>query len=159
MNFDKIASRVASQQEKSMKTAEKIIEAIKFDTRKEIQKYRQEHDITPGTKLQIRTPSEKKERNKERESRIAGRMVESYLTLSDADKRVLDAFTDGRAGESRVLSTDGKVLDGLWMGGKELAFRDAGGNITPGEGRPHVKSDEVILRALKKITPSRFFKG
>lgn len=44
----------------------KIVESVKFDTKKEIQKYRQEHDITPGTKLQVRNQHEKEQRNKEK---------------------------------------------------------------------------------------------
>jgi len=80
------------------------------------------------------------------------------LKLSPADRKVLDAFTDGKAAESKKLSTDGKTLDGLWMGGNELAV-NSGGTITPGKGRPHVKSDEVVLRALKKLTPKNSWRG
>ena len=87
------------------------------------------------------------------------RSIEADLTLSDKDKAVIDAFTDGKEADSKKLSTDGKTLDGNWMGGKEIATRDSEGVITPGEGRPHVKSDEVVLRALKKITPSRYYRG
>lgn len=57
--FEMIASRVA----------------VKFDTRKEMQQYRQEHDITPGTKLQLRNKHEKEQRNKDKASSIAERIV------------------------------------------------------------------------------------
>lgn len=87
------------------------------------------------------------------------RNIEADLILSDKDKAVIDAFTDGKEADSKKLSTDGKTLDGNWMGGKEIAIRDSEGVITPGEGRPHVKSDEVVLRALKKMTPSRYYRG
>lgn len=46
--------------------ASRIVEAIKFDTKKEIQVYKQEHDITPGTKLQVRNQHEKEQRNKDK---------------------------------------------------------------------------------------------
>ena len=81
------------------------------------------------------------------------------LTLSDRDKAVLEAVVDGEEAESGKLSTDGKTLDGNWMGGRGLAVRSSGSNITPGKDRPHVKADEVVLRALKKVTPSRYYKG
>ena len=99
-----------------------------------------------------------KEAGMDRFEKIA-RNIEADLTLSDKDKAVIDAFTDGKEADSKKLSTDGKTLDGNWMGGKEIAIRDSEGVITPGEGRPHVKSDEIVLRALKKMTPSRYYKG
>lgn len=80
------------------------------------------------------------------------------LTLGKADKAVIDAFIDGNSAESKKLITDGRRLDGLWMGGNGLASNN-GGNIVLGEGRPHVKSDEVVIRALKKMTPRSYYKG
>lgn len=48
--FGKIASRVA----------------VKFDTKKEIQVYKQEHHPEPGTKLQVRNQHEREQRNKDK---------------------------------------------------------------------------------------------
>lgn len=92
------------------------------------------------------------------EAKVAS-MITADLVLSDKDKAVLDAFYNGEKADSKKLSTDGKTLDGNWMGGNGLATRSADGTVTPGEGRPHVKSDEVVLRALKKAVPGRYYKG
>lgn len=40
--------------------------AVKFDTKKELSQYRQEHGTNPGTKLQLRTKHEMQERQKDR---------------------------------------------------------------------------------------------
>ena len=45
----------------------KELEAVKFDTRKEMQKYKQEHHPTPGTKLELRNKQEMKKRYEERD--------------------------------------------------------------------------------------------
>lgn len=75
--------------------------------------------------------------------------------LTDSDKKVINAFTDGKPATSRLLDTDGKRLDGMWMGGDDLAHW-IGDKIQTGPGRPHVKSDEIVLRYLKKITPKNW---
>lgn len=75
---------------------------------------------------------------------------EAAFSLGPADKKVLDAFIDKRALDSKKLSTDGKRLDGLWMGGGNVAewsgnkiqFNDTGG-----------KSGDTIHRAIKKMAP------
>lgn len=71
------------------------------------------------------------------------------LVLGAKDKAVLDAFGNKKAAEGKKLSTDGTTLDGNWMGGKKLAFWQ-GEKIHFGAGRPHVKSDEVVMRAIRK---------
>jgi hypothetical protein len=73
------------------------------------------------------------------------------VDLSDKDKKVLDAFIDGKAAESKKFETDGKTLDGLWMGGKSLA-KNKDGKIVPRDAT--TKSEETILKALKKMTPA-----
>lgn len=76
--------------------------------------------------------------------------------LSDADKRVIKAFTSGKAAESRNLRSTGNQLHGLWMGGAKLGvwrndqvFLNApAGNIS-----------QTIYNFAKKSTPSKVFGG
>jgi len=84
-------------------------------------------------------------------------MVSEELSLSPKDKKVLDAFTDEKAAESSKLVSDGKVLDGKWMGGKKLAQWSKGKvYVNKSTG---TKSSDTIYRALKKITPANYFGG
>jgi len=70
--------------------------------------------------------------------------------MSPADKKVLDAFVDKESADSKKLSSDGKTLDGNWMGGKGIAvwkgdkihLEDTGG-----------KSADTIHRAIRKMAP------
>ena len=41
--------------------------SVKFDTRRELQKYKQEHHPSPGTKLELRNKREMQQRRKDRE--------------------------------------------------------------------------------------------
>jgi hypothetical protein len=50
------------------KNVEKSRGAAKFDTRKEMQVYKREHDLNPGTKLELRTKQEMKERAKDKKA-------------------------------------------------------------------------------------------
>jgi len=59
-------AKSAERKLKNDKIASKVIEAIKFDTRKEIQVYKQEHHPDPSTKLQLRNKHEREERNKDK---------------------------------------------------------------------------------------------
>ena len=45
----------------------------------------------------------------------------NYLTLTDLDHKVVKAFTEKKALDSKHLETDGKTLDGNWMGGRGIA--------------------------------------
>jgi hypothetical protein len=74
------------------------------------------------------------------------------LSLSPADKKVIDAFTDKQSADSKKLTSDGTTLDGNWMGGSKLAYWK-GDKIHVGEGRPHVRSDQTVLAYLRKMTP------
>jgi len=49
--------------------------AVKFDTRKEMQEYKREHDMEPGTKLELRN---KQELRKRREARVAERVADIW---------------------------------------------------------------------------------
>ena len=43
------------------------------------------------------------------------------MRLSNSDKRVILKFIDRQTGDNKNFFTDGQVLDGLWMGGRDLA--------------------------------------
>ena len=43
------------------------------------------------------------------------------MRLTPKDKKVIQAFYEQTSAESKKLYTDGKVLDGLWMGGNAIA--------------------------------------
>ena len=72
------------------------------------------------------------------------------LKLGKKDKAVLAAFADGKAAEGPKLSTDGKRLDGSWMGGNGLAAWKGGKVHVADSG---VRSGDVVKRALKKVVP------
>lgn len=73
--------------------------------------------------------------------------------LSGTDLRVLQAFLDHRPLEGKLLLTDGVTLEKMGMGGRVMAEWVRGKVEVTEES--HVKSDEAIMRALKKHTPSR----
>ena len=76
------------------------------------------------------------------------------LRLGPKDKKVMSAFLDKKKGEGKKLSTDGKRLDGLWMGGRGIAqwktgkvhFQDLGS-----------RAAQTVQRALKKMGPANDF--
>lgn len=76
------------------------------------------------------------------------------LVLSDKDKKVIDAFTDKKPMEGKKLSTDGKQLDGNWMGGNNIAHWEGDKIVERGSSS---KAEEVVQRALHKNTPKNFF--
>ena len=46
------------------------------------------------------------------------------LKLSPKNKRTILAFIHKEKASDKKFSTDGKVLDGLWMGGNKIAWWD-----------------------------------
>jgi hypothetical protein len=89
--------------------AEKIV-AVKLDTRKEVQKYKQEHNPRPGTRVQVRNKQEMKKRYKEKASetmdrvdKIAGNIsrtstmavIYSLKKVGDVDVEMLLDVTTG----------------------------------------------------------------
>lgn len=72
------------------------------------------------------------------------------FSVTPADKKVLNAFTDKKPGESKSLSSDGKTLDGLWMGGKGIASW-AGDKITFEDLGS--KAAQTVQNAIRKIAP------
>lgn len=45
------------------------------------------------------------------------------------DKACIKAFVNGHACDGYKLTTDGRELDGLWMGGKSIAVRATDGSV------------------------------
>jgi len=75
------------------------------------------------------------------------RTIQADFKLTDADKKVLEAFIDRRVAASKALSSDGKTLDGLWMGGKKMAEWMGGSWIQINDNGG--KSSDVIARYLR----------
>jgi len=75
------------------------------------------------------------------------------LKLTPKDKDVVDAFTEQKPATSKKLSTDGKRLDGMWMGGNGIAEWKNGKIVTNDLGS---KSAQVVQNYLTKIAPSNW---
>lgn len=72
--------------------------------------------------------------------------------FNKSDRAVLRAFADQEPAESKRLSSDGKRLDGNWMGGREIAYWK-NDKLHWGEGRPHGRVDQSVIRALRQLVP------
>lgn len=59
--------------------------AVKFDTRKEMQTYKREHDLAPGTKLQLRNKQEMRRRREESATDRLSGMVSRVAETASAD--------------------------------------------------------------------------
>jgi len=82
----------------------------------------------------------------------SGHMKPNPLTLTAKDRRVIDSFLDGKANKTgKNLWTDGKQLDGLWMGGKGIA-KWVGGTYWDG-------GKLVLPQAASKSVETNWFKG
>ena len=79
------------------------------------------------------------------------------MPLKTADKKVLVAFSNQKKAEGHLLSSDGKTLEKLGMGRQKIAWWD-GHYVHVEPSLPHVKSDEVIIRALRKVIPKNWLK-
>ena len=78
-----------------------------------------------------------------------GELTEGF-TLSPGDKKVIKAFIDKKPLEGRKLDTDGKKLDGMWMGGRGQAEWRGGKIVLRDQGG---KSSDVIHRFIRKNAP------
>ena len=77
--------------------------------------------------------------------------------LSPKDKKVVDAFTDKRSMDSKKLTSDGKTLDGNWMGGRGIAIWQGNMIVLQDLGS---RSSQMVQRYLKKVTPkNRILEG
>lgn len=94
-------------------------------------------------------PPEVKKLREEMESKAAA------LRLTPKDKKVIQAFLDHKEEKGTNLSTDGKKLDGLWMGGNGIAvwegdtfdLRDVGS-----------KTSQIVQNAIRKEAPANWVK-
>lgn len=76
--------------------------------------------------------------------------LDEGLKLALADKKVIRAFSEQKKADGKKLTTDGKRLDGQWMGGRGIAewkggkvhFNDLGS-----------KAAQTVERAVRKLTP------
>lgn len=77
------------------------------------------------------------------------------MRLTPKDKKVIQAFYEQTSAESKKLYTDGKVLDGLWMGGNAIAEWE-GGKIKFNDLGS--KASVTVQRAVKKYVPANYLK-
>jgi len=85
-----------------------------------------------------------------------GTTVKADVKLGKSDKQVIDAFTSKKAAESKKLTTDGKRLDGNWMGGKNIAEWKGGKIVLNDTGS---RSGQIVQRAIKKNAPKNAIAG
>ena len=87
---------------------------------------------------------------------LSDSVINEDLKLSKKDNAVIDAFIDGKSATSKKLDTDGKTLDGLWMGGSGIAGKDSSGKIVMGPigGR----SGQTVQKKLRKLAPKNDIK-
>ena len=71
--------------------------------------------------------------------------------LKPIDKKVVQAFYDKKSLEGKLLNTDGKTLDKLGMGSDTVAVWK--GHKIEITSQSAVRSDDMILRYLKKFVP------
>lgn len=73
--------------------------------------------------------------------------------LSKSDKDVIKAFIDKEKGESKKLLSDGKSLEGLWMGGKDIAVWKGNKIVLNDTGG---KSAQTIHNFIRKQAPKNW---
>lgn len=88
---------------------------------------------------------------KERTGRVRESALDEAFTLSPADKRVIDAFTDKKELATKRLTSTGTQLDINGMGGNKIAFWK-GNKIHMGDDSGG-RSGDVVQRAVRKSAP------
>jgi hypothetical protein len=83
------------------------------------------------------------------------RAVTADLKLGKNDKRVVMAFLDKKSMDGNKLSTDGKRLDGNWMGWNKIAEWKGGKIVTTNLGS---RAADTVQRYLRKEGPANDFK-
>jgi len=73
------------------------------------------------------------------------------LTLSKSDKQIIMKFLDKKSGSNNKFFSDGDTLEGLWMGGKDIAYW-VSGKIEMGQ--LDSRSKQTVQRFIKKTAPS-----
>ena len=108
--------------------------------------------LTPEDKKRAANIAQYKKEKKQKKEE-----VEIDEALKPADKKVIDAFYDKEAMFARMLSTDGKSLYKLGMGGQTIAqWLEPSGKIAI-SAVTDVKSTESILNYMKKSIPKNNF--
>ncbi|GAF80269.1 unnamed protein product, partial [marine sediment metagenome] len=113
----------------------------------------------PAKRLTLRKPSGYSEwlARMQEQGKIKEDINEDFR-ITTGSKKVLKAFLDKKAADSKKLDTDGTRLDGNWMGGKDIAHW-VKGKIEAGAHRPHGRADQTILRWIKKNAAKNDLKG
>lgn len=69
------------------------------------------------------------------------------MTIGKKDRAVIKAFIARKAAVGHKLDTDGKRLDGSWMGGHGIAKWDDGEIVYPDLGS---RAAQTVQRAVRK---------
>tara|TARA_R110002153_G_scaffold180749_4_gene334143 strand:- start:4988 stop:6751 length:1764 start_codon:yes stop_codon:yes gene_type:complete len=77
--------------------------------------------------------------------------VELEEALNPKDKKVVDAFYDGRSMDGKMLSTDGKKLEKTGMGGQTIASKS--GNKFKIVAKMDSKSTQDVVKYIEKSFP------
>lgn len=77
----------------------------------------------------------------------------SDLRLTNSDKRVLLSFIDRQPNDNKKFYTDGNVLDGLWVGGNDLAHWDGNQLVIQ---TPSGRASQTVSNFLRKNTSDVF---
>lgn len=93
----------------------------------------------------------------ESEGIILGHTEVIALALTKKDKKVVLAFLDKEPLSAKWLHTDGKMIEKMGMGTQVYAKWD--GSKIKFVGETQVKSDEMIIRYLKKTVPKGLWKN
>jgi hypothetical protein len=83
-------------------------------------------------------------------------MLTEVMIIRKDDEKVISAFLNKKSSKSNYLKSTGKVLHGLWTGGKGIA-RWSGSKIVFSD-----KGDEsfdIVQKAIKKAAPSKVSEG
>lgn len=72
------------------------------------------------------------------------------ITLGKSDKATIENFTDGMPSKGNKLTSDGKKLDGNWMGGNEIAYWKNGKIYFNDLGS---KAAQTVQNAIRKSAP------
>lgn len=78
------------------------------------------------------------------------------MPLKAKDKKVVDAFYARRSMDGTVVSTDGKRL--IYNHGSETMATWEGGKVVVAPKMPYVKSQEAVLRYMRKSFPKNVLK-
>jgi hypothetical protein len=91
-----------------------------------------------------------------RTSRKRTSLRRNSYTATPAGKRVVFSFLDKRADSSPKLSTDGKRLDGLWMGGRGIAEWVGGKIVFHDLGS---RSAQTVQRLIRRLSPASWLRA